>query len=411
MAEILPRLHPEGEERLLRLAIENGYGAASQHFVKKGLDTNPRDCSGNTPLHLAAQRGSQATIQLLHNLGADIERRNHYGETPLCCALKGGHEVSARMLCDKGANINGEPGSVTPLMSAVGAKQGGEAVVKFILRKLESTSINSTDSHGNTALHYCAFSGKATTLELLVDQGAAIDHRNQYHLTPLFVAVIRGNKYMVKRLLEYGADLEATYDIGQTPLVVAIRMRRRRIVRILLDNGASFDTTDKNGETPLHIAVWSKEDARYWASKYHSMLGSYLPHMHETMPFGNTAGTEEDGGEILQMVLERGADTEARSRGGCTPLHFAACVASAGLMKLINFGANVNVRDHMGHTPLIKAVLAGLEHDVRLLLSSGPDVDAVDNEGKTALSRTRDINRRSRHEGVIHLLKSHGAKT
>ncbi|KAG2334184.1 hypothetical protein Bca52824_005364 [Brassica carinata] len=72
--------------------------------------------------------------------------------------------------------------------------------------------------------------------------------------------------------------------------------------------------------------------------------------------------------------------------GGCSLLHCACEKADIGMVELLlQYGANVNAKDSSGQTPLHYCVLRGKAVVARLLLTRGADPEAVNREGKTAL--------------------------
>ena len=70
---------------------------------------------------------------------------------------------------------------------------------------------------------------------------------------------------------------------------------------------------------------------------------------------------------------------------------------------LLSKGADVNAKDRNGYTALMVSSGRGDLENVKLLLSNGADVNARSRSGLTALEIAGD-------EGVIDLLKEHGAK-
>lgn len=87
----------------------------------------------------------------------------------------------------------------------------------------------------------------------------------------------------------------------------------------------------------------------------------------------------------IRFLLQRGADPNIRNKKGVTPLQMATSLGFAdGVEALIKGGASVNVSDQTGETPLIAAVHSRNVPLVRLLLEKGADPDRNDNSGRSA---------------------------
>lgn len=87
----------------------------------------------------------------------------------------------------------------------------------------------------------------------------------------------------------------------------------------------------------------------------------------------------------VRFLLQRGADPNIRNKKGMTPLQLATAMGfTDGVEELIKKGASVNVSDQTGETPLIAAVHARNVPLVRLLLAKGADPDHNDNSGRSA---------------------------
>jgi len=120
----------------------------------------------------------------------------------------------------------------------------------------------------------------------------------------------------------------------------------------MIADGAVVDDADPDGWTALHWAV----------------VGDRL--------------------EVVQMLLDRGADPNAQDALGLTPLHWAAMTGHIGLIApLLRRGARVDARSGYGTTPLHEAANPRV---VAVLIDAGADIEAVDDRGNTPLHVARN---------------------
>ena len=90
--------------------------------------------------------------------------------------------------------------------------------------------------------------------------------------------------------------------------------------------------------------------------------------------------------EVFEMLLDAGADPNARTEDGWTPLHLTVMSVSwAKIATLLDAGADLEARDEDGQTPLHWAADEGGSENVAALLDAGADVRARDESGRTAL--------------------------
>jgi ankyrin repeat protein len=106
---------------------------------------------------------------------------------------------------------------------------------------------------------------------------------------------------------------------------------------------------------------------------------------------------------VAELLLEAGADPNLTDRRGFTPLHIAVARNDAELVqRLLDHGAAINVRTRSdGRTPLIIAAAAGFEKMVEMLLSRGADPSITDSGGKSPLERAVECHR----SGAAEILK------
>jgi len=87
----------------------------------------------------------------------------------------------------------------------------------------------------------------------------------------------------------------------------------------------------------------------------------------------------------IRFLLQRGADPNIANKQGTTPLQIATTLGHIdGVEELIKRGADVNVTDRQGETPLISAVHQRNKDLIARLLKQGADPDRTDNSGRSA---------------------------
>ena len=91
--------------------------------------------------------------------------------------------------------------------------------------------------------------------------------------------------------------------------------------------------------------------------------------------------------ESVQLLLERGAEIEARNKINCTPLHYAAWKNITESVKLLlERGADIEARDLNNHTPLHFAAGGNSTRAAQLLVKRGAKIEARDNNNQTPLN-------------------------
>ncbi len=110
--------------------------------------------------------------------------------------------------------------------------------------------------------------------------------------------------------------------------------------------------------------------------------------------------------DVVEFVLSKGVDVNARLTVGTTALQVAAANGNVDIVRmLIARQAKVNLADQFGDTPLIAAVQAGSLPGVTALLSAGSDVNATDKSGRGAAWWAA----RSGREDILKQLVADGA--
>ena len=294
----------------LTRAIYRGETGKALALIRPNMDFERiADGVSHTPLAAAIENGNEAVFEALLAAGAGIGPQNQHGETPLHLAAQRGDEAMVLALLARGADVNQrilrpkEPmHGRTPLMGA--ATSGKLALVKLLLER--GADPMAKDINGWTALTFAEPLNKRIA-----------DHlRRAMNLAPeasdlnLFDAARAGLAARVRALLAAGTPAGARDDLGRTALHWAAMGGNIEIVRMLLDAGVPVDAPDKNGWTPLSLI--------------------------------------EDSAEVAKLLVERGADPNARHGGLPVLLYLASCRAPEVLEVLLDGGGDAGATDAEG---------------------------------------------------------------
>lgn len=346
------------------------------------------------PLEHALRLGNLGLVSDLVDAGASVNatrRPPRAGETPNGSFAK-----------DKRPSVaeRGERGCDGPLHFAVA--MGKEPGVALLLSKGADPS--AIGSNGRTPLHTAAEDGCSLAIvRFLLVAGADCSLRcHGSQCTALELASAKGHLDVVHELLKAGADVNAVCphdallglhsfsertqpDTGLSPLQCAAKHGHLAVVEALLAAGAdaSFRSASPPCHSALDLAVASRKvdivqalidsGADVRSANFHGSTA-----LHEAAEF--------DAASSVAALVEAGADLEAETESGATPLLCSVSLnALSATAQLLKLGANINAQDKKDNTPLHKAAGIGgknAEEMVELLLLWGdPDEDIENNQG------------------------------
>jgi len=263
----------------------------------------------------------------------------------------------------------GAAGNDVRLMNEV--KQGHHEAVRALLK--QRVDPNAREADGTTALHWAVQADDRRMVDVLIAAGARVTTANEYSVTPIALAATNGNADIIASLLNAGADPNSSMLEGETVLMTAARTGNPDAVRMLAERGASVDATDGwQGQTPL---MWAAAENHAAAVRVLIEHGAHI--------------------NVLSKVWDvprRRTIFTTFSKGGFSALMFAARQgALEAAATLIAAGADVNLADPDGITPLIEAIVNGHHDLAALLVDRGADVGLADKAGRTALYAAVDI--------------------
>jgi cytohesin len=237
----------------------------------------------------------------------------------------------------------------------------------------------------------------------------------------IFEAVAAGDPVLLDSLIAAGADVHARSDTGLTALHLAAERGDLDAALALLDAGADPDAPSLGpapgapaGPAWPGVAVVSpstREGASVLAGLFGRIWEASKPKRPDVQGHTPLAGAAAGGHtDVLRLLLDRGADANARDGDGITALALAVTGGHRGAMELlIARGADPEARTRDGLTPLMLAASDGRLGFVRALLDAGADPNAESKALIITLTPLGMAAQKGHHE-VVDALIAAGAK-
>jgi len=405
------RRNPDGSTPL-QWAVYNGDVAEAKRLLRAGADVSLANKYGATPMSLAAEVGNAEMLKVLLEVGADVESPNADGQTALLAVARTGNVEAAKLLLDRGAKVDAKEkwGGQTPLMWASARRH--PAMMRLLISKgagVDAASIDrdyqrhvtaegrpkSLDSGGLTPLLYAARENCTACVAVLLENKVDIDLPDPDGASPLLVAIMNANWDLAKQLIDAGADVNQWDIFGEAPLYTGVELRNR------IDGGRnSIDAPNKS--TGLAIVTLLLERGAdpnmQLFFKPANVRGAV--HTRGATPLIRAAHNADL--DVVKLLLEHGADATLPTADRQTPIHavLAGRAPENQAVELIKVlqkaGADVNVvalinhpEEIRGGTALHYAVRKRQKEVIKLLASFGIDMNAVDQDGLTALDYTQ----------------------
>ena len=243
---------------------------------------------------------------------------------------------------------------------------------------------------------------QVTFAEVLLKAGADPDIETDMCEAPILHHSIWSKELKVFDLLvQYGADLRKTDIDGCTALHYSASAGATVIAKKLLDTGLELNTFDHVGQTPLSLALLTCDDGEtVELFLRHADISLHYPKTGATAAHSIEFGHNPRAAYYLTRLFELGLDKEAVDGSLGTVLCRTAQRLDVECFKIcIDAGCNLNTKNTRGETALVNFLsddslmvtvdpirhAKGRTGSVEMLINAGADVDIPDPQGRTPL--------------------------
>jgi ankyrin repeat protein len=217
----------------------------------------------------------------------------------------------------------------------------------------------------NIELANAVLAGDPDRVSFLIEKGADLKRRDSGGYQPLQSAARHRNDRLIELLISLGADPNGADSSGWTALMHAGYRNHVPSVKALIDGGADIEKTDRDGYSALALTIGEQ---KYFAAQALIEAGADVKTpvgpqkltplmLVASMPDAETREGQLVGGkgaiETARAMIEKGADVNARSEAGVTPLMVAAANNRSSMLGfLLQQGADANLKNAGGKTAL-----------------------------------------------------------
>ena len=258
------------------------------------------------------------------------------------------------------------------------------------------------DAEGNSLMHIAASNGHEEIVKILLQSGMKPALRNAQGATPLILAAERGRTACVEALLPVVRRIGLVDNNGGNALHYAIRFGHEEVASRLLDAGIGANELGFGRHHPIVLALnYNRGRILEKLVRSNGRWDAALVQRNRLLIGKSGIGEKR----LVRYLISQGARAN-KLEVGTTALIAATRYADEEILEmLLEAGADANETNKKGISPLMKASLWANEVAVEWLLKNGADVNHTTDSGDSALSMASFY----QCSGVVKLLLAHGA--
>ncbi|MEA1913779.1 MAG: ankyrin repeat domain-containing protein [Campylobacterota bacterium] len=422
---------------ILNEAVDKEDGVMIRFLLSSGANVNYVNDSGRTIMQDVALEGNARIFKILMAFNPDLSLKDNYGRTALFDAVSGKDIDILREILNNTEDINiVDDHGQTALFNAV--LQENSDVANFLISNGINIHINDENRQNIMFNAVLLGSNNLKTIEILIQKGIKLNQKDAFDKTILdeilkIISILKDEfamaegKYKLieeKRnyiklttiLIEHGLAINRTDAQGKTVLFREIERKSYDTIEFLISSGADINQIDKNGQTVIYDTIIEGmsnitmidflldhgidiDNRDFHERTFVDELVEIILIQKNSKKPSNRKFLDivegEDYMALLKRILAHKPKINIPRKDGRTMLFDVITYDNLDLIKtLLNNGADANITDVEGNTPLSLLIDEGVkikrpkERELFLerlvfLLKFRVDVNATDNDGRT----------------------------
>lgn len=211
----------------------------------------------------------------------------------------------------------------------------------------------------------------------------------KHKVNRLIFSICRGDLEDVQLLVEEGTNVNCKGQNGRTPVMTACYKHRPEVLNLLLalaQPKVKLNISDRTGCTALHLAVEGKNFQALQTLLTYCQDWDFVNSKNKKGMTAITLAAAKRGTQMLTSLIKAGADLEIPDNLGCTPLMHACNTNGEDILRcLVLQGAALDAVDSQKRSALHHAARKGNHLHTEILLSAGASIELLDSDEATAL--------------------------
>ena len=361
-------------------------------FIFNSVSIAAKEESENSKILInAIKKGNLEIVKELIKSDPSLVNSRWRGRIPVFEATMMGRDEIVRFLVNKGATLKAGKERYTILSYAVLYLK--PETLKFLIKK--GANVNEKSQAGLTPLFTALMDNKDKGVKILLDNGANSKDKDKAGWTALHYAAISNSPQMIDLILKKGIKIDIRDNYGITPLALSVLTGSVESVDFLMKKGANIHTVDNRGLTLFHIvrAPYYRSRALSFSKKRNIIrifkklqkAGLDINEGNEKVTPPLIEAIKSNDLRFTDTLLKSGADVNIQDKHGRTPLHYAIYKLSSRLGKgtlslgrgtktytiillLIENEADPSIKDDRGNPSLDFVKCRGRENEYKKVM-------------------------------------------